>query len=137
MVTPWEASSRGCGASRTKDAPSDRLVIRARKRLPLPMIMARFMRPCRMASAACPRKGTPEGICPWVWANPGIPRSATKSPIFAFSSCPFITARAAIILKFAVGTSPAPAGRVISGMCSSAAYLSTSAKPSPSFCRGS
>ena len=90
-----------------------------------------------MASAACPMKGTPEGICPCVWTKPVMPCSLVNFTMSAFSIAFFITARAAIILKFAVGTSPAPAGSVISGLWSSGENLSTSANVSPTFWRGS
>ena len=49
---------------RNKKAPSARLVSRARKRLPLPMIIALLIRPSLIHSVACPTKGTPAGICP-------------------------------------------------------------------------
>ncbi len=40
-------------------------------------------------------------MCPWVWAKPGIPLLSTKDAISSFFNSPFMTARAAIILKLA------------------------------------
>lgn len=76
------------------------------------MIMALFMRPCRMASEACPRKGTPEVDAPLGVGETGDAVLGHEIPLsWPSPAVLFITARAAIILKLAAGTSPAPAGK--------------------------
>ena len=85
-------------ASTTKDTPSNRLVMRPRNREPLPTIMARFVLPSIHSFTRGPRYGTPDGMWPWVGAQPVIPCFFTKDGISARSICFFMTARAAIIL---------------------------------------
>ena len=85
------------------------------------MSMPRFSVPSRAHARNQPRAGMPEGIWPWVGAQPLVPWRSTKASIASRAISFFITAMAAIILRFARVTFPAPAASVISGFCSSGA----------------
>ncbi len=108
-------------ASSRSETPSKSPVMRPRKRLPFPISIPRFSVPARAHARNQPRAGMPEGMCPCVGAQPVVPWRAMKASISSRAICFFITAIAAIILRFARVTLPAPAASVISGFCSSGA----------------